>query len=1338
MNQYSELMGSFIRTGNFPIEADYIFESKEQLEQFYSDELNKTLLHKGWFKIVDNGDAQSLYWVKEVDGELKFSKLISEGNINEINEWLDNLQKTLDEEIVDRDLNDEEEKSRLQYLENAVKAIVGNEDDAIAYLETLDYKNLTELSNELNKFMNTYDEEDESINTLPELKDFLAGYDYKHNLHDVLEDLWNRIEGDPTPNLQFRTLRGIQDFITLLESSTKHSIQNLQTELDQTQIGVGLNSDGLYSADQETYYLKNATSVMNALRTLDSLINQAINNCNLQVANTESVELDIKKELDKTTISAKVKVSSENGNDIITKNDGIYHNIDSEYKDGTLTIKVNGNIRQQHDLGISTIVDDGYYDSSDETIVIIFRLHNGEKQTIRIPVTNLIQEWIIDNSISNKVVELEKIRVVDGADKLSADVRLSSNKYNIIEKDGNTLLVKGISDNIVYDGDITVKSKLDLLSNTLDSEIQRSKDKDVELEKAIHDETDRASLAEQDLQHQIKDETTRATDKEAALDHRIDDLKEALDNNTSEDLKLNDRVTNLEVDLDSEVKRAKDAEHVLQDNIDAEKTRATHAEDLINRRIDSIKGDVTSDGQNLDDLKNKVNEISQKLNDETNRATIAEQSLSNEISELRTTSETKDSELLTKIESETIRAEAAELALNTKIETIQKDVNDKLEVAINQGLADEITRATEAEQVISTELSDLINKCIVSGTTTANDANIELSKLGPGYTTLQEVAQTLKTFLDDTDFTDSTINKWQEIKSFLQGITDQETLIGLLESVRSQLGSDKQELIDLINTEVNRATNAERDLSESITAEQTRAEKEEQNLSNSINLETLRAEGEEKLINQRIDTLDSNLTTTTSDLKTLSDNFNTEVVRSVDRDTELQNNITNAITKAENDLNQHIIDYSNPHKVTAEQIGLGKVDNTSDLDKPVSVAVQDALNKVDLELAKKTNESDFQTHILNNSNPHNVTKEQIGLGNVDNTSDIEKPISNATQIALDKKSDLWHTHTMADIADLENLPVFIDFIETMLELPSDPADGDRYLMITKTENSNARYLLLEYDAFYLQWKQKLITTGMIASNINKDVWKLNATGPERILDVSDYKYFYNKIYDETKNLIEDIDWEEDDETSDTNHQIRLKITYKTSYGDPNEEEATNPYKKKNVKYIDIEKARFLQDAYSRPALQSDVNNGYATKIGEPMLILVMTTGDYVAISLKDALNIYDPIDTASIDMSVTDWTGNPETAYKVSAVVRLASTKDQETAVSLHILDGTEKGMYATLHTSNTNCITLNPSTGSGQKTLSATLILDNSGVNNVNNSNIVLTKGNGGLYAEFIWGEYD
>lgn len=50
-----------------------------------------------------------------------------------------------------------------------------------------------------------------------------------------------------------------------------------------------------------------------------------------------------------------------------------------------------------------------------------------------------------------------------------------------------------------------------------------------------------------------------------------------------------------------------------------------------------------------------------------------------------------------------------------------------------------------------------------------------------------------------------------------------------------------------------------------------------------------------------------------------------------------------------------------------------------------------------------TNETAINNHIANTSNPHSVTKAQVGLGNVDDTSDLSKPISTATQTALNGK-----------------------------------------------------------------------------------------------------------------------------------------------------------------------------------------------------------------------------------------------------------------------------------------------------------------------------------------------
>lgn len=69
-------------------------------------------------------------------------------------------------------------------------------------------------------------------------------------------------------------------------------------------------------------------------------------------------------------------------------------------------------------------------------------------------------------------------------------------------------------------------------------------------------------------------------------------------------------------------------------------------------------------------------------------------------------------------------------------------------------------------------------------------------------------------------------------------------------------------------------------------------------------------------------------------------------------------------------------------------------------------------------------QNNLTTHINNKANPHQVTKEQVGLSNVDNTSDANKPISNATQTALNGKFSATDGNALKQtIEDMPNLVV---------------------------------------------------------------------------------------------------------------------------------------------------------------------------------------------------------------------------------------------------------------------------------------------------------------------------
>lgn len=131
--------------------------------------------------------------------------------------------------------------------------------------------------------------------------------------------------------------------------------------------------------------------------------------------------------------------------------------------------------------------------------------------------------------------------------------------------------------------------------------------------------------------------------------------------------------------------------------------------------------------------------------------------------------------------------------------------------------------------------------------------------------------------------------------------------------------------------------------------------------------------------------------------------------------------------QADIDVNEkvdlHIANKSNPHGVTKAQVGLANVNNTSDADKPVSTAQATAI--ADAKAAGTNAQTNLNTHTQNMSNPHGVTRDQLGMGT---TSEIVfKKVS--------APSGLWKESD-------ERLKTFIKPLEhTLDEICSIPTDS---------------------------------------------------------------------------------------------------------------------------------------------------------------------------------------------------------------------------------------------------------------------------------------------------------
>lgn len=96
-------------------------------------------------------------------------------------------------------------------------------------------------------------------------------------------------------------------------------------------------------------------------------------------------------------------------------------------------------------------------------------------------------------------------------------------------------------------------------------------------------------------------------------------------------------------------------------------------------------------------------------------------------------------------------------------------------------------------------------------------------------------------------------------------------------------------------------------------------------------------------------------------------------------------------------VDTHVARIDNPHAVTKAQVGLGNVDNTSDVNKPVSTAVQSALDTKQAVLVSGTNVKTIEGQSIVGPGNIDLSKNDVGLSNVDNTADSAKVVASASK-----------------------------------------------------------------------------------------------------------------------------------------------------------------------------------------------------------------------------------------------------------------------------------------------------------------------------------------------------
>lgn len=178
---------------------------------------------------------------------------------------------------------------------------------------------------------------------------------------------------------------------------------------------------------------------------------------------------NVSEQLDKLN---KIKISADNDNIIWNRTDGFFATSKLEYISNknklvfTTSNVSGGTTTKEIQLNSVELFQNVYYDRNTEELVITYKDNEGNLKVIRIPISDMFDEWEVLND-AHSVKLVKSPHHVAGKDILTADVNISVDEDNILEERGegniHALFVRGTADNIKYK-DTTVEGALDDLA----------------------------------------------------------------------------------------------------------------------------------------------------------------------------------------------------------------------------------------------------------------------------------------------------------------------------------------------------------------------------------------------------------------------------------------------------------------------------------------------------------------------------------------------------------------------------------------------------------------------------------------------------------------------------------------------------------------------------------------------------------------------------------------------------------------------------------------------------------------------------------------------------------
>lgn len=437
------------------------------------------------------------------------------------------------------------------------------------------------------------------------------------------------------------------------------NLEQLKQSVSELVLACGLDYDDNKKSNQITYVpnsrdeiIGSCKSLAESVNALSEFIQKNVSENSIEFVDSKTVEL-VYTDAPKggKNLTANVKVSEEGKDDDLLYND----NIIGVKKDG---IFASVNVRYDEDTNRIIFTSSGLKDGKFMT--------DAKRQVIQLPNAGVIVAKNSDES----PVKVQVKKNDEGKTKISAEIKVSDSKNNILKVQDGALLVDGRANNIAYK-DTTVAKKLD------------------ELQK------DSEQIA-QDLLDEIKERTNQANNIVDKLEQEIKDRKHA-----DEDIK------HLIDDLDiSGLKETVDAFKQTYNEFEKEWAaykvqieKAINDAETVVGKVNDIEKKLVENETNLNNLIERVNKAEDNINNNT--AKIADNTLA--ITNEATLARQNESDLRTALEKEVTRSVAKDEELEGLVKGSQSDVESL------KNRANSLENSVTSLQETDTRLEGLIN-----------------------------------------------------------------------------------------------------------------------------------------------------------------------------------------------------------------------------------------------------------------------------------------------------------------------------------------------------------------------------------------------------------------------------------------------------------------------------------------------------------------------------------------------------------------------------------------------------------------------------------------------------